>query len=283
VSMPRSTPPGPTSSCPHTSSNDVGRMRSASGIASSTAFSLRARLGADSGCGSPFVCPSAASSNDRLVPGGGGGVFGRSAMRCVAEGGTGGDDVGFPLRCVEPGGLRAPGVKKLWAFPRFGVPCASCSRRKSRQPLSMCSLIRASLTAFEQMGQSTIGMSWMSGSAYATRSTVISGVPRRRYRHYLGMTADGGGARNTASRTWTCRCRLSLGLAMRSIATTAVRAVRTSTKQSTGCWLPASCTPRRAMSATTRRADPFKPAKRVAGQKQDVWYVQSSRVARRHV
>jgi kynurenine aminotransferase len=26
------------------------------------------------------------------------------------------------------------------------------------------------------------------------------------------------------------------------------------------------------MSATTRREDPFKPAKRVAGQKQDVWY-----------
>lgn len=31
--------------------------------------------------------------------------------------------------------------------------------------------------------------------------------------------------------------------------------------------------PLRAMSATTRREDPFKPAARVAGQKQDVWYV----------
>jgi len=28
----------------------------------------------------------------------------------------------------------------------------------------------------------------------------------------------------------------------------------------------------RTMSATTARADPFKPAKRVAGQRQDVWY-----------
>jgi len=31
--------------------------------------------------------------------------------------------------------------------------------------------------------------------------------------------------------------------------------------------------PLRAMSATTRRRDPFKPAARVAGQKQDVWCV----------
>lgn len=29
----------------------------------------------------------------------------------------------------------------------------------------------------------------------------------------------------------------------------------------------------RAMSATPARADPFKPAARVAGQRQDVWYV----------
>ena len=29
--------------------------------------------------------------------------------------------------------------------------------------------------------------------------------------------------------------------------------------------------PRRTMSATAARADPFKPAKRVAGQRQDVW------------
>lgn len=36
---------------------------------------------------------------------------------------------------------------------------------------------------------------------------------------------------------------------------------------------PASFAPLRAMSATTRRDDPFKPAARVAGQKQDVWCV----------
>ncbi len=29
---------------------------------------------------------------------------------------------------------------------------------------------------------------------------------------------------------------------------------------------------RRAMSATSARSDPFRPAKRVAGHKQDVWY-----------
>lgn len=29
---------------------------------------------------------------------------------------------------------------------------------------------------------------------------------------------------------------------------------------------------RRAMSAPSARSDPFRPAKRVAGQKQDVWY-----------
>jgi hypothetical protein len=167
LTMPRNTPPGPTSSCPHTSSSDVGRIRSASGMASSTAFSLRARLGADGDCGSPFVCPSAASSNDRFVPGGG--VFGRSAMRCVADSGAGGEDVGFPFLCAEPGGLRVPGVKKLCAFPKFGVPCGSDSSRKALHPLSMCSLIRASLTALEQIGQSTIGMSWMSGLLYATR------------------------------------------------------------------------------------------------------------------
>jgi hypothetical protein len=124
-------------------------------------------LGADGDCGSPFVCPSAASSNDRFVPGGG--VFGRSAMRCVADSGAGGEDVGFPFLCVEPGGLRVPGVKKLCAFPKFGVPCGSDSSRKALHPLSMCSLIRASLTALEQIGQSTIGMSWMSGLLYATR------------------------------------------------------------------------------------------------------------------
>jgi hypothetical protein len=176
LTMPRNTPPGPTSSCPHTWSNDVGRMRSASGIASCTAFSLRARLGADGDCGSPFVWPSAVSSNVRFVPGGG--VFGRSAIRCVTDGGTGGEDVGCPFLCVEPGGLRAPGVKKLCAFPKLGVPCGSCSKRKSLHPLSMCSLILASLTAFEQMGQSTIWMSWV-GGLYATRITVISGVTRR--------------------------------------------------------------------------------------------------------
>lgn len=32
---------------------------------------------------------------------------------------------------------------------------------------------------------------------------------------------------------------------------------------------------RRAMSATSARSDPFRPAKRVAGQKQDVWYAVS--------
>lgn len=40
---------------------------------------------------------------------------------------------------------------------------------------------------------------------------------------------------------------------------------------------PASLTPLRAMSATTRREDPFKPAARVAGQKQDVWYANCER------
>ena len=36
---------------------------------------------------------------------------------------------------------------------------------------------------------------------------------------------------------------------------------------------PVPRVPLRAMSATTRREDPFKPAARVAGQKQDVWSI----------
>jgi hypothetical protein len=79
-------------------------------MASATALSFRARFGADGECGSPFVCASAASSKGRLDEAGG--VLDRSTS-CVAAGGGGGDEVGCPFFCVAPGGLRAPGVKKL--------------------------------------------------------------------------------------------------------------------------------------------------------------------------
>jgi hypothetical protein len=88
----------------------MGLIRSASGMASATALSFRARFGADGECGSPFVCASAASSKGRLDEAGG--VLDRSTS-CVAAGGGGGDEVGCPFFCVAPGGLRAPGVKKL--------------------------------------------------------------------------------------------------------------------------------------------------------------------------
>ncbi|KAI8934636.1 hypothetical protein NX059_008329 [Plenodomus lindquistii] len=52
---------------------------------------------------------------------------------------------------------------------------------------------------------------------------------------------------------------------MRRIATPIVRTIARNH--------PARSTPLRAMSATTRREDPFKPAARVAGQKQDVWSI----------
>ena len=59
---------------------------------------------------------------------------------------------------------------------------------------------------------------------------------------------------------------------MRSIVTPALRHVGTPIKIATiALKSPTSYTTLRAMSATTRREDPFKPAKRVAGQKQDVW------------
>ena len=55
------------------------------------------------------------------------------------------------------------------------MPCGSASRRKSWQPLSMCSLIRASLTALAQMGQSTIFEDeWLDA-----RDANYSGVTRR--------------------------------------------------------------------------------------------------------
>lgn len=64
--------------------------------------------------------------------------------------------------------------------------------------------------------------------------------------------------------------------AMRAIAASASRTIVTASRSSSKYLRPASInpsafTPLRAMSATTRREDPFKPAARVAGQKQDVW------------
>jgi hypothetical protein len=151
-------------------------MRSASGIASSTAFSRRARLVVVGDGASPFACPSTASSKGRFVPSGG--VFGRSAIRCVpcSRGGGGGEEIGLPFLCGTDG-LRVPGVKKLCVLFGFGlgVFADSCSRRCSLQSLSRCSLMRLSLTGLLQTGHSTIAR--MSGRpTYATRGNATAAI-----------------------------------------------------------------------------------------------------------
>ena len=65
------------------------------------------------------------------MAGGGGGVLGRSAKRCVACG-SGGEDVGLPFLCVADG-LRVPGVKKLCVLPGFGVFAGSCLNSCSKR------------------------------------------------------------------------------------------------------------------------------------------------------
>lgn len=144
-------------------------MRSASGMAASTAFSRFAFFTAPGEGRSPLACPSGTSSRGLFVPAGG--VFGRSTMRCV---GSGGEDVGCPFRCVA-GGLRVPGVKKLCVLLALGVFSNSCSSRWSLQSLSRCSLMRLSLTGLLQTGHSTMAM--MSGRIiYATRGNATAGA-----------------------------------------------------------------------------------------------------------
>jgi len=90
-------------------------MRSASGMASWTALSFRARLGADGDWGSLAAgCVSVAWSNDRFVRGGGDVVAGvaDTGAGAGAGAGAGGDDVACPFFSVDVGSLRVA-VKKL--------------------------------------------------------------------------------------------------------------------------------------------------------------------------
>lgn len=105
---------------------------------------------------------------------------------------------------------------------------------------------------------------------------------------------DGIGRRNPQSTQCDCRAQQDnsrccvdattlsllsflslLPLAMRTIAASAPTAIRTACTSALRRLRTSSSSPAlpplRAMSATTRREDPFKPAARVAGQKQDVW------------
>ena len=133
--MPRRIPPGPTRSCPHTSSREVGRMRSAKGMASSTALSRRCLFTAAGD--SPFFPSPSPSSCDRF-----GGVLGLSCGACCGSGGLG--DGGFwPCVAVK---------KRCVSFFTGPLSAAMCSL----QSLSRCSLILLSTTGFWQMGQSNI-------------------------------------------------------------------------------------------------------------------------------